>query len=113
MGRLAYSCEVRDIEFQKQLLGIPQPWRVENVVVDRPAKTVETIVVFDGPAACPICGQAGPKHDHRERRFRHLDLYEYRAYVLVRVPRMECSEHGVQQLPVPWADGRTGFTALF
>lgn len=108
-----YSCDVRDIEFQQQLLGIPRPWRVEDVVVDRPAKTVETRVVFDGPASCPICERPGPKHDHRERRFRHLDLYEYRAYVLVRVPRVDCTEHGVQQLPVPWADGRTGFTALF
>ena len=42
-----------------------------------------------------------------------MDLYEYRAYVLVRVPRVDCAEHGVQQLAVPWADGRTGFTALF
>src|SRR5580704_11638949 len=104
---------MRDIEFQQQLLGIPPPWRVADVEVDREAKVVETHVVFAGPAACPMCSLPAPKHDHRERRFRHLDLYEYRAYVVVRVPRVECSEHGVQQLAVPWADGRTGFTSLF
>ena len=104
---------MRDIDFQQQLLGITAPWRVVEVRVDREAKVVETIVAHDGPTLCPMCSQPGPIHDHRERRWRHLDLYEFRAYVLTRVPRVSCSEHGVHQLPVPWADGKSSFTALF
>jgi transposase len=104
---------VQDIEFQEKLLGIARPWRVTEVVVDRAAKTVETKVIFEDPTSCPECGKLVPRHDHRERRWRHLDLYEYQAHVTARVPRVECPEHGVQQLSVPWAEGRGGFTALF
>ncbi len=104
---------MRDPEFHAKLLGIETPWRVFDVVLDRSAKTVETVVVFDGPATCPTCGRSAPKHDHRDRRWRHLDLYQYHAFVSVRVPRIKCEEHGVQQLPVPWAEERSGFTALF
>lgn len=104
---------MRDRHFHEQVLGIQSPWRVDDVRVDKNAKTVETHVVYEGQAQCPRCSADSPRHDHRERRFRHLDLYEYRTFVIVRVPRVDCAEHGVQQLPVPWADSRTGFTALF
>ena len=104
---------MQDIEFQEKVLGIDRPWRVTDVAVDRNMKVVETSVVYDDPARCPECGKLAPRHDHRERRWRHLDIYEYRAYVIVQIPRVKCAEHGVQQLPVPWAEGRSGFTALF
>jgi hypothetical protein len=51
-------------------------------------------VSYDGPASCPICGKTVPGDDDvRERRWRHLDIYEFEAYVVVQVlvlsaPRM-------------------------
>lgn len=102
---------MRDPGFHEQALGIQAPWRVTDVRLDRAAKTVETVVEFIGTTQCPECRVNAPRHDHRERRFRHLDLYEYHAFVLVRVPRVTCSEHGVRQLPVSFADGRSRFTA--
>lgn len=38
---------------------------------------------------------------------------QYRMLVWAEVPRVCCAEHGVQQVPVPWADPRARFTALF
>lgn len=104
---------MRDREFQEKLLGIERPWFVDYVTVDREGKTVETFVAYEGEAACPTCNRSAPKHDHRERRWRHLDIYEFQAYVIAQVPRVDCSEHGIRQIAVPWADGRSGFTALF
>ncbi len=104
---------MRDREFQAKILGIERPWIVDDVIVTMQPKTVETHVSYEGPATCPICGEAAPKYDVRERRWRHLDIYEFEAYVIAKVPRTECSEHGVRQARVPWADGRSGFTALF
>jgi len=104
---------VRDREFQEKLLGIERPWFVDDVRVDWAKKIVETFIRYEGAAVCPICGQDAPKHDHRERRWRHLDIYEYEAFVVAHVPRIDCPEHGVRQVKVPWADGRAGFTALF
>ena len=104
---------MRDREFQAKILGIEEPWAVADVVVTISPKTVETHIRHDGPASCPECCRVAPKYDARERRWRHLDIYEFQAFVVVRVPRVECSEHGVRQIGVPWADGRSGFTALF
>ncbi len=104
---------MRDREFQAKILGIESPWLVDDVIVTMQPKTVETHVSYEGAATCPICGEPAPRYDVRERRWRHLDIYEFEAYVIAKVPRTECSEHGVRQVRVPWADGRTGFTALF
>src|SRR5438270_1817021 len=105
---------MRDREFQAKILGIEPPWVVHDVEVrTQPDKVVTTSVRYDGQACCPRCGRSAGKHDHRQRRWRHLDIYEYRAYVVVQVPRIRCPEHGVVQLDVPFADGRSGFTALF
>jgi transposase len=41
------------------------------------------------------------------------NIYEFEAYVIAQVPRVECPSDGVRQIKVPWADGRSGFTALF
>jgi transposase len=29
------------------------------------------------------------------------------------IPRVQCAEHGIVQVRIPWADARSGFTALF
>lgn len=104
---------MKDREFQAKILGIERPWFVDDVVVTMQPKTVETHVSYDGQAPCPVCGKLAPRYDARERRWRHLDIYEFEAYVVVQVPRVECPDDGVRQIKVPWADGRGGFTALF
>jgi transposase len=104
---------MRDREFQAKILGIVEPWNVSDVVVTMEPKMIETHVEHVGRAACPICGKSASRYDTRERRWRHLDIYEFKAFVVVRVPRVACQEHGVHQIGVPWADGRSGFTSLF
>lgn len=51
--------------------------------------------------------------DTEEKTWRHLDFFEHRAYLIARVPRVVCPEHGVHQVRVPWARERSGFTLLF
>jgi len=104
---------VRDTEFLSTVLGVKPPWRVVSADVDLAAETIEAHVVHEGAVTCPQCGAAATRHDHRERRWRHLDLFQYRFYVVARVPRIECRDHGVQQLGVPWAEDRSRFTQLF
>jgi transposase len=38
---------------------------------------------------------------------------QYRTYVIADVPRVQCEEHGVRQIEVPWSDASSRFTALF
>ena len=75
---------------------------------------VEVGVQFVGETlVCPACGAACPGYDRRPRMWRHLDTMQYRTLVRAEVPRVRCAEHGVQQVPVPWADAQVRFTALF
>jgi len=105
---------VNDRKLYEQILGIPQPWYVDEVTLRLDKGEIEVHV--RGTAAverCPQCGKPCPRYDSDERRWRHLDTCQYRTILVATVPRIECDEHGVRQVRVPWADERSRFTALF
>jgi len=55
---------------------------------------------------CGRCGQTGRKleiHDHRTKRWRHLDLGANRCVVECRLRRLRCPDCGVHLEAVPWA----------
>lgn len=62
---------------------------------------------------CPTCGQQCPVHDHRHRKWRHLDTCQFMTVVEASVPRVMCPDHGCQTLPVPWAGAGSRYTLLF
>jgi transposase len=48
------------------------------------------------------------------RSWRHLDFFQFEAWLHAEVPRVQCSGCGkTTQLPVPWAREGSGFTLLF
>lgn len=51
--------------------------------------------------------------DTEQKTWRHLDFFQHQAYLTARVPRVECPEHNVRLVAVPWARPRSGFTLLF
>jgi len=104
---------VRDLELYTTVLGIKSPWRLADSQLDVAEQFVEVFVVHDGPASCPVCGEPATKYDTRTRRWRHLDFCQYRLFISAEVPRVNCQAHGVKQIVVPWAEERSGFTALF
>lgn len=106
---------MRDRQLYARILGLTAPWRVTDVQLDDSATTVEVAVAHDGrsPLHCPECRRACPGYDHRPRRWRHLDTCQYQTILACEVPRVECPEHGVRQVAVPWAEGGSRFTALF
>src|SRR3954451_14980937 len=55
---------------------------------------------------CAECGQTGPHpqiHDHRVRRWPHLDLGSRRCWIECELRRLSCRSCGVRLEPVPWA----------
>ena len=63
---------------------------------------------------CPECGAEGQKvHDTATKTWRHLNFFQYEAYLTARVPRVHCEACGVHLIPVPWAREGSGFTLLF
>jgi len=99
-----------------RLLGIEDPWRVTEVTPLLDEEQAVVVSVGMGPEAlllCPKCRGQGSRYDSRERRWRHLDTMQYRTILVADVPRVQCDEHGVVQIAVPWSDPKSRFTALF
>ena len=106
---------MRDVELYRQILGLPDPWRVTGVTLDEPGQRI--VVQVDYAAGhrwcCPQCGKTLPLHDHApERSWRHLDTCQLQTIVKARIPRIDCPEHGVVQINVPWAESHSRFTLM-
>ncbi len=104
---------MRDRDLYAQILGIARPWHVTEVELDVEGGTVEVLVEHRGELKCPRCGKIVAGYDTRRRSWRHLDTCQFRTLLTADVPRVECEEHGVLQIQVPWAESSSRFTALF
>lgn len=98
-------------------LGLTPPWRVTSVEFDQVLGKLEIRLDFPRGSrfACPVegCGKSACLvHDTTEKRWRHLDFFEHQAFLIARVPRVDCTEHGVHLVAVPWARPSSGFTLL-
>ena len=95
-------------ELIAKTMPLPSGWRVARAEVRDGEKVVDIDVSFvqnEGP--CPECGNCSSLHTRR-RTWRHLDLLEHQAWIVCDVPRVDCPEHGVGQIHVPWADAYLG-----
>ncbi len=105
---------MKDTQLYSQILGIEKPWKVINVQVSLADNEVAVSVSHGGgKLMCPKCGKTCPGYDKRQRRWRHLDTCQLKTLLEADVPRVECSEHGVVTVSVPWAEPGSGLTALF
>lgn len=53
-------------------------------------------------------------HDRVRRQWRHLDFFQFEAWLHADIPRVACAHCGkTTQVPVPWARAGSGFTLLF
>ena len=67
----------------------------------------------DAAVCCPQCGAECAAYDSVEKRWRHLNFFQYRCELVAKVPRANCVTHGVRVTEVPWASAESGFTLLF
>ena len=106
---------MRDTELYGRVLGLGEPWSVRRVELKLEEGRVEVWVEHTSGVRwpCPECGRELAVRDHAEERaWRHLDTCQFATYLNARVPRVECPEHGVLQVRVPWAEARSRFTVL-
>lgn len=88
-------------------------------------RTKSTSTWCAGYAAAVCVARAAPDqpiHDRKQRDWQHLHFFQYRALIHAELPRVRCSvwqvcgergETEVQQVAVPWARARSGFTLMF
>lgn len=102
-------------EFYNNLLGVESPWEVTSIRRDSTTREVVAIVEYKDAVCikCPECGTSGTLHDHRLRRWRHLDSCNHKTIIEAKIPRVKCPEHGVKQINVSWAERNSRFTMEF
>jgi transposase len=107
---------MQDTELYEKLLGVKNPWRVAKVKLDTAAGQVD-VWVEDYPGTkwdCPECKIKASVYDHSEERvWRHLDTCQFGTFIHARMPRVKCSDHGIRQVSVPWAEPGSRFTLLY
>src|SRR5664279_4911726 len=98
-------------------LGINLPWQVVSVVFSSELKRLDINIDFKRGATfpCPVCGDLVPAYDTIEKTWRHMNFFQYEAYLTARTPRVNCPKDGcgVKLVAVPWARAGSGFTLLF
>jgi transposase len=106
---------MKDTDFYEQILGLREPWEVQEVELSVKSKKVTVSVGYrEGTLwACPESQERLPCHDHVERQWRHLDTCGFETILRARVPRVRGSDGKVWTVPVPWAEKGSRFTLLF
>ena len=107
---------MRDIDLFQLALSLLPPWMVADAKFDAEKKRLDIEIDFKtgGRFACPECGKADCSvHDTVKKTWRHLNFFQHQAFLHARVPRIDCPDHGVRLVTVPWARPGSGFTLLF
>ena len=97
-------------------LGLQPPWVVKQVRLDTDKRRIDFEISYqDARPVCPLCSAARQTvHDRLRRSWRHLDFFQFEAWLHCDVPRVACANCGkTTQLSVPWARPGSGFTAAF
>ena len=103
-------------DLYEHILGLASPWSVSNVDVD--TENEKIVVDVSHPRGiqfcCPDCDRCLGCYDHApEREWRHLDSCQFKTILRASIPRVNCPQHGVKQVRVPWAESNSRFTILF
>ena len=97
-------------------LQIQEPLFVKRIEFDKNLGELHIYIDFrkSSKFCCAVCGKGGMNvHDTIEKTWRHLNFFQYKAYIHFRNPRTDCPEDGVHLVDSPWASLGSGFTLLF
>ena len=103
-------------ELFTRALGLESPWQV--VKLDFSESDSRLNIYLDFPKGsrfqCPVCKRDEvTAYDTEEKTWRHLNFFQYHAYLTCRVPRINCPDCGVKTVDLPWSRPGSGFTLLF
>lgn len=95
-------------------LDIKEPLYIEKIDFSKDTGELHIYINFKKGSKfkCPICGKEGnPVYDTEQKVWRHLNFFQYKAYIHFRTPRTDCKNDGVHMVIPPWA-GKNDFTLL-
>ena len=113
---LYYNMVMDNKIFFTRVLGIRDPWYITEVTLDEDQNRVDVYIEHRSGVRfpCPVCEQFCGIYDHNEERsFRHLNTCQMETWFHIRVPRINCKDHGVQQVVHGIADKNSNTTYEF
>ena len=99
-------------DFILQSIGIESPYYVDEIIIDEDNKTINIKISSDKNKKfiCPDCKQEKKVYDKLNKKWRHVDLVQYKVFIECKTPRVKCDDHGVKLVEVSWAKQRHQFT---
>jgi transposase len=94
-------------------LGLRAPWQVRDIGFEPAQGRIDFHLSCEVKRlSCPACEAVNqPIHDRLERSWRHLNFFQYHAYLHAPVPRVSCGACG--KTTQVEANPQSGFTLLF
>ncbi len=103
-------------ELFSRALGLEEPWQVIQIEFSEADQEINVYLDFPRGSRfrCPKCGREDVSaYDTKEKRWRHLNFFQHKAYLHCPVPRVDCPDCGIKSVELPWARPGSGFTLLF
>jgi transposase len=97
-------------------LQIKEPLYVKNIEFNKDLGELHIYIDFrkGSKFSCPICGLSEASiHDTIEKTWRHMNFFQYKAFIHYRTPRVICPNDGIHLVDTPWVAPGSGFTLLF
>src|SRR5665647_2044121 len=107
---------MQETVFFTEILGIRRPWSISKIILTKEKQRVDIYVEHSAEFAfpCPQCQRLCSVYDHmKEREFRHLNVCQMATFIHVRLPRIECPEHGVLQIVSGLGEDNSSMTYEF
>lgn len=101
-------------EFFDKLLNFGPEWKVERIDFNEHSE-VDIYLKWDLEAYKKANAETyASVHDYRDyRRWRHLDILEYKTFINAKIPRVKSKDGGIKSVKVPWAAEGERHTYLF
>ncbi len=100
-------------------LGLPgTAWQVEEVTLEAAKAKLEIRLGFERGSRFPHpqTGELMPAYDTSERRWRHMNFFQFQCEIVAKLPRVGrggAEGPPIQAVTVPWSRPGSGFTMLF
>jgi len=101
--------------FFNKILNLGECWEIEDILINAQFKEIDIFVEYTNPTGmCPKSKIDCKVYDFRAtRRFRHLDILEYKTFINARIPRVINKKLEVNTIELSWAGNRVSYTYLF
>lgn len=100
----------------KTVLEVEEPWKLTHMELDHQEQVWHLHLDFERGAwfACPLCSEPCKAYDSSQKKWSHLDFWDWKTLMHARMPRVKCTScDKIIQVYGKWARPLSRFSLLF